>query len=218
MELGRSSCSQLPGRCTSAPAASARAGGLYVILSLRHFRLARSWSLSLGAGAPRRARRIEGNKGDCRAVALAQALSTKEPASKGRLRISNGTCSDSIVMQSGGGANFDVNLFSIHSFCHICRISQRLWQESSTFGDLSASEAALGFVLRNLPRQRFPPPGSDACRGITFRFRLLGDLADDKYAAALRNSFCSEACRTSRDDTTPKAPGLSSGSCDSSLQ
>ena len=27
MELGRSSCSQLPGRCTSAPAASARAGG-----------------------------------------------------------------------------------------------------------------------------------------------------------------------------------------------
>ena len=56
MALGRSSCSQLPGRCTSAPAASERAGGLYVMLSLRHFRLARSWSLSLGAGAPRRAR------------------------------------------------------------------------------------------------------------------------------------------------------------------
>ena len=35
------------GRCTSAPAASERAGGLYAILSLRHFRLARSWSLSL---------------------------------------------------------------------------------------------------------------------------------------------------------------------------
>jgi hypothetical protein len=33
--------------------------GLYVMLSLRHFRLARSWSLSLGAGAPRRARRID---------------------------------------------------------------------------------------------------------------------------------------------------------------
>ena len=56
MALGRSSCSQLPGRCTSAPAASERAGGLYVMLSLRHFRLARSWSLSLGAGEPRRAR------------------------------------------------------------------------------------------------------------------------------------------------------------------
>ena len=59
MALGRSSCLQLPGRRTSAPAASARAGGLYVMLSLRHFRLARSWSLSLGAGAPRRARRID---------------------------------------------------------------------------------------------------------------------------------------------------------------
>ena len=33
--------------------------GLYAILSLRHFRLARSWSLSLGAGAPRRARQID---------------------------------------------------------------------------------------------------------------------------------------------------------------
>jgi len=87
--------------------------GLYVLLSLRHFRLARSWSLSLGAGAPRRARRIEGNEGDCRAVALAQALPTKEPASKGRLRISNGTRSDSIIMQSGRGS-FDVNVFSIH--------------------------------------------------------------------------------------------------------
>jgi hypothetical protein len=53
LAVGRSSCSQLPGRCTSAPAASARAGGLYVMLLLRHFRLARSWSLSLGAGAPR---------------------------------------------------------------------------------------------------------------------------------------------------------------------
>ena len=31
MELGRSSCSQLPGRCTSAPAASARAGGLCAV-------------------------------------------------------------------------------------------------------------------------------------------------------------------------------------------
>ena len=40
MELGRSSCSQLPGRCTSAPAASARAGGQRRALSLRHFRLA----------------------------------------------------------------------------------------------------------------------------------------------------------------------------------
>ena len=68
---------QLPGLSTSAPAASARAGGLYVTFSLRHFRLARSWSLSLGAGAPRRARRIKRNKGDCRPVALARALSTK---------------------------------------------------------------------------------------------------------------------------------------------
>ena len=33
--------------------------GLYVMLSLRHFRLAGSWSLSLGAGEPRRARRID---------------------------------------------------------------------------------------------------------------------------------------------------------------
>jgi hypothetical protein len=32
---------------------------LYAMLSLRHFRLARSRSLSLGARAPRRARRID---------------------------------------------------------------------------------------------------------------------------------------------------------------
>ena len=50
MALGRSSCWQLPGRCTSAPAASERAGGLNAVLSLRHFGLARCWSLSLGAG------------------------------------------------------------------------------------------------------------------------------------------------------------------------
>ena len=34
---GAHSCSQLPGLCTSAPAASERAGGLCVVLSLRHF-------------------------------------------------------------------------------------------------------------------------------------------------------------------------------------
>ena len=50
MALGRSSCLQLPGRRTSAPAASARAGGLSASLSLRHFGPARCCSLSLGGG------------------------------------------------------------------------------------------------------------------------------------------------------------------------
>jgi hypothetical protein len=190
-------------------------GILYVKLSLRHFRLARSWSLSLGAGAPRRARRINSEQDPrwrpfrfsksrrCstgasrrfsvlaisaagRSMALAlfgatgsrhiaggmiaigrgalrQALAStfpagaivvfipwcrgaearaanqgkqgrllasrpcarivyKEPASKGRLRISNGTYSDSILSSQEVARNFDVDLFSIH--CHICRISR----------------------------------------------------------------------------------------------
>ena len=79
MELGRSSCSQLPGRCTSAPAASARAGGLYVMLSLRHFRLARSWSLSLGAGEPRRARANQGKQGRPAASRPCASIVYKEP-------------------------------------------------------------------------------------------------------------------------------------------
>ena len=44
---------ELPGLCTSAPAASERAGGLYVVLSLRHFGPAAICSLSLGGGGRR---------------------------------------------------------------------------------------------------------------------------------------------------------------------
>ena len=63
--------------------------GLYTVLSLRHFRLARWCSLSLREAAPKaRARRIKGNKAIADQPPLLN-LSTKSHNSNERLRVSN---------------------------------------------------------------------------------------------------------------------------------